>query len=284
MKVILRNFALTATLIFSTLFSYNSLQAQDDPLAPQMERSPIYLGPTFGINRSLHSIEMNPAADLPGGVQSGCEPFTNGSAIGFWAGLTFEYFLGDAVNSKSSIIARLMYNSMPASMEVINTDAYPSVVLRPDGSSQEVVSSTKFNNEVVYNMVSFDAQYKINLFESTFGFIIGPTFDFAMTKTQDVTMNLVEPTNGQFKRNDKFIQQGLSYENYDRTIVLNRGDIKNSSAFRFGIRAGVQYEINMEGFYIVPNFNYNFGVTNLTPDNNWKVSALQFGVDVRFAI
>lgn len=283
MKIFLRNFALTAILIFTTLFTFNSVRAQDDdPLAPKMERSPIYLGPTFGLNRSLHSVDLQPASRLPGGTQAGCEPFTNGAAMGFWVGGTFEYFIGEAAKSKSSIIARIMYSTMPASMEVFNSDNYPSIVTNPsNGTTTEVNSFTRFNNEVVYNLVSLDIQYKLNLFESTFGVIIGPTFDMGLTRTQDVTMNLVEPLNGQFKRDESL---GLQYENFDRTIVLERGDVPQSSAFRFGIRAGVQYEINMEGFYIVPNFNYNFGVTNLTPENDWRVSALQFGVDVRFAL
>jgi hypothetical protein len=34
--------------------------------------------------------------------------------------------------------------------------------------------------------------------------------------------------------------------------------------------------------YVVPNFNYNFGVTSLSADDDWRVSALQFGVDIRF--
>lgn len=285
MKVFLQYFAISATIIFSTLFSV-TLQAQDedDPLAPKLARTPIYIGPTVGLNRALHSVDLSPAAKLPGGTAAGCEPFTNGSAMGFWVGGTFEYQLGDAVNSKSSIITRLLYQTMPASMEVINSDNYPSIVTNSDGSTREVFSYTRFNNEVVYSLLSLDIQYKLNLFESNFGITVGPTIDIGMTKTQDVTMNLVEPLEAQFKPDQDLINQGLIYENNNRTIVLERGDIPQSSAIRFGIKAGVQYEILMEGYYIVPSFNYNFGVTNLTSENDWRVSALQFGVDIRFAL
>lgn len=282
MKVFLQYFAICAIVIFSTIFSVKlNAQADANPLDPGLETPPIYLGPTFGLNRAMHSVDLAPAAKLPGGTAAGCEPFTNGAAMGFWVGLTYEHLLGGAKDSKSSIIARLLYQTMPASMEVFNSDSYPSIVTNADGSTSEVTSFTRFNNEVVYSLVSLDIQYKLNLFESTFGVIIGPTLDLGLTRTQDVTMNLVEPLNGQFKRDPSL---GLEYENFDRTIVLERGEIPLSSAIRFGIKAGVQYEINMEGYYIVPNFNYNFGVTNLTPENDWRVSALQFGVDVRFTI
>ena len=281
MKVFLQYFAFSAIIIFSTLFSVN-LQAQDDdPLAPKLVKTPIYIGPTVGLNRALHSVDLSPAAKLPGGTAAGCEPFTNGAAMGFWVGGTFEYQLGDAVNAKSSIIGRLLYQTMPASMEVFNSDNYPSIVTDANGTSREVFSYTRFNNDVVYSLVSLDVQYKLNLFESTFGITIGPTFDLGLTRTQDITMNLVEPLEAQFKPDPTL---GLLYENNNRTIVLERGDVPLSSALRVGVKAGVQYEILMNGYYIVPSFNYNFGVTNLTSENDWRVSALQFGVDVRFAL
>jgi hypothetical protein len=37
------------------------------------------------------------------------------------------------------------------------------------------------------------------------------------------------------------------------------------------------------GMYIVPAVFYNFGVTNLNSDFDWRVNALQIGVDLRFS-
>lgn len=279
MKIIIQYMAVCTVLLFSSINS-NIFAQDDDPLAPKIESTPILLGPSFGINRSLHSVDLG-TSPANASNQAICPRFENGQAIGFWVGGTFEYILGDVVNSKSSIITRLLYNTMPASMEQ-SGDSFPSIVRNADGTFDEVNSETDYKNEVVYNMISLDIQYKLNLFDSPFGIIVGPTLDLGLTRTQDQTMNLLRPLEAQFKEDPA---AGVQYENDFRTIVVNRGDIPGSSAIRVGIKAGVQYEIDPgKGYIIVPHFNYNFGITNLSTADDWRVSALQFGVDIRFTI
>ncbi len=280
MKIIIQYMAVCTVLLFGSINS-NIFAQDDDPLAPKIESTPILLGPSFGINRSLHSVDLgtSPAGTINEAI---CPRFENGQAIGYWVGGTFEYILGDVVNSKSSIITRLLYNTMPASM-VKSGDTYPSIRRLIDGTFEEINSSTEYNNEVVYNMVSLDIQYKLNLFDSPFGVIVGPTLDLGLTRTQDQTMNLITPLEGVFKKVDGVVYRGD--QDNPRTIVISEGDIPNSSAIRVGIKAGVQYEIDPgKGYIIVPHFNYNFGITNLSTTDDWRVSALQFGVDIRFTI
>lgn len=247
---------------------------QNNPLAPQKEAIPFYFGPVVGYNRVLHSAELSSFGEQ----DFLCPVFENGSANGYFFGISFEYLLGGAKNSTQSIIARLLYNSMPANFEVTG-DEYPSNLINTDTGESEIVnSSTNHVNEVVYDMITFEAQYKLNLFDTEFGVIVGPTFDFAMTKDQNQLFQLVTPENARFEQ-----EAGATYSDDGRTLIVKDGEIENSEAFRFGLKFGVQYEIILNnGMYVVPNFNYNFGVTNLSADDDWRVSAMQFGVDIRF--
>lgn len=254
--------------------------AIDNPLAPTQAAIPFYFGPVVGYNRVLHSADLSTFNE----EAVACPVFQNGSANGYFFGISFEYLLGGAKNSTSSIIARLLYNSMPANFEVEGSN-YPSMALLPDNRDTVIFSSVTHKNEVIYDMITFEAQYKLNLFESLFGVVVGPTFDFAMTKDQNQTVQLVEPSYAKFQEVPLADQQaqGIRYSADGRTLIAKEGEIPNSSAFRFGLKFGVQYEIILNsGMYIVPSFNYNFGVTNLSSDDDWRVSALQLGVDVRF--
>ena len=275
----LQKFILT-TLTLAIAFTVPSFGQLDDPLAPQKAAIPFYFGPVVGYNRAMHSADIATFNDqaVP------CPVFQNGSSNGYFFGMSFEYLLGGAKDSKSSIIARVLYNSMPASFEA-EGDEYPSNASRPNLPDTTVMSSTEHKNEVIYNMITAEAQYKLNLFNTEFGVVVGPTFDFAMARDQNQTYSLLTPKEAKFNQvsAEEQAAQGIRYSADGRTLIAKEGEIPNSSALRVGIKFGVQYEIILSGgFYIVPSFNYNFGVTNLSADDDWRVSALQMGIDIRF--
>jgi len=262
-------------------------QQEENPLVPYQERRPIFLGPVFGYNRSMHSVSYKTYPDSNNVNIDPCPTFENGNDNGFYIGFSYEQLLGDYKNSNSSIIARIMYQTMPSYMEV-GGKRYPQEVDIVDPITKEVIGtemvySTILNtNQVKYDMITLDVVYKINPFEDfTLGFTIGPTFDYIMTKSLDQRVLLVEPRNAQFKQTE--LPPGQRYINNYRGIVLNEGDIPNASSIRFGLKAAVQYEILMGAFYFVPTIAYNFGITSLGSDQTWRVSALQIGMDIRYA-
>lgn len=253
--------------------------AEANPLEPGKSSSAIYIGPVFGYNRSIHSVNLPSFAEDPL-----CPYFTNGSSNGFYAGLSFEYPFA-AVNSKHSVIARVLYNSLPASLKKVG-DTYPSLVLKQGTTDQYdiVESSTEHTVDVKYNLLTFEVMYKFNVI-NTFGLTVGPTFDFPISKTFDQRFKLVSPDNVQFVKDPQADQKHYIYEDFDRTIVVAHGDIDKANSFRFGIKAGVQYEIIMSNrWYLVPAVYYNIGITNVSSAEDWKVSAFQAGVDLRFAL
>lgn len=254
-----------------------SSQDLSDPLRPKVVGTPIYLGPVVGYNRSLHSVDLASFVDDPL-----CPFFSNGTANGFYAGLSFEYLLGNVTDSKSSIIARALYNTMPASFTK-EGDRYPSLVEDPSSPTgyTTVFSKTQHSIEVTYSMLTFEVMYKLNFLQAL-GVTVGPTFDFPMSKKLDQVYKLIEPDYVQFKRNtDPNVH--YRYADNDRTIYVKEGDIPESSGFRLALKAGLQYEILLGRMYVVPAVYYNYALTKLTTTENWYVHALQMGVDVRFA-
>ncbi len=269
-------------LIFLLLITlvYNGVSQEEgigeSPITLAGGKKPIYVGPVLGFNRSLHTVSLKSFSD-----DALCPVFENGSQNGFYAGLSIEYLLGDAKDSKSSIIAKFLYNRLPASLEV-SGDEYPSRVRLSDGTEREITSITDHKQEINYDLITFEVFYKLNLFDTPFGITVGPTIDFAMSKEQTQTMELIEPLNAQFVPDDD--NPDVRYSDDLRTIYVKEGDIENSASTRFGIKAGVQWEINMQGWYIVPHAHYNFGITNLTSAEDWRVNAFQVGVDARWAL
>ncbi len=269
------------------LISITGLFAQDPNSAIDLTyvKDPIFLGLTAGYNRVMHSVTL-PSFDQQGDL---CPKFENGSDNGFWLGITYEHFFGDLANSRQSLIFRALYSTYPSYLEV-GGEEYPTQIRYYDDAgkltNQKIVYSSTMNTQTIkYAVASLEVSYKIKPIEGiNLGITVTPTFDYALTRTFDQRFELINPQNAQFEVNQSLIEDKtiLRYENNDRTIIVNEGNIPNSSAFRIGLKAGIQYEINIPGgFYIVPALYYNFGITNLTSNNDWRVSALQIGIDIR---
>ena len=266
-------------LITTIVFSYraNAQAANANPLNPGVTSSAIYLGPVLGYNMSMHSVNLASFAKDPL-----CPFFENGSSNGFHIGVFYEQILGK-VDSKHSIVARLLYNSMPAYFEKVG-DEYPSLVDDGQGGYTTVLSSTQHTVDVTYNLISLDLMYKFNMVAGLV-LTVGPSIDYVMSNNLSQKYSIVKPDNVQFKPvNDP----NLKYENNNRTIIVYDGDIgkgQGSSSTRFALKLGVQYEIITGGrIDFIPGFFYNLGLTNATSNENWKVSAIQASVDIRFAL
>ena len=68
------------------------------------------------------------------------------------------------------------------------------------------------------------------------------------------------------------------------SIRLYSGDIIDKSPFRLGLKFGAQYEILAGSLLFVPAVYYNLGLTKVNTGDNWTVSALQIGADLRFSL
>ena len=295
MKVRLLILTILAAILLDFVPNYAQDEAEANPLVPGQKSSAIYLGPVVGYNRSIHSVDLASFAAEPL-----CPFFTNGSSNGFHVGFFYEQLLG-GVKSNHSLVIRALYNTFPASLSV-DGDRYPSLI-EIDSAYSTIKSHTKHTIDVSYSAISLDIMYKFLVFKSNAGGLaltVGPTFDIPMTKKLTQKYMLIEPLNVQFKRvdpNDPAHPEykNFKYEDNDRTIIVYDGDIANpqnakasdykAASFRFGLKGGLQYEIKLGGkMDVIPGIFYNLGLTNATNAENWKISAIQASVDIRFAL
>lgn len=258
------------------IISTGSMIAQQEianPLVPA-ERAPrIYVGPVIGYNRSLHASGFQ---SIAGDVL--CPDFTQGNGNGYYFGGSIEYLLGHPKDSKSSIIARVVYSFLPAGYQIPG-DRLPS--LDPDGNV--VYSTTRHVAEIKYSMVEFEAIYKLNLFNSYFGIVVGPTVGLVVKSQREQRMELIEPLNAQFDPSSNQFGN-VKYINNNRAIITGQDNIPGKSPIRVGVKAGVQYEMPVGRLLLVPSLYYNFGITEVSATDNLRINALQAGVDLRFAL
>lgn len=270
----MRQFGFTVLAAFllsaSSLLAQQEIGARATPLQPARRAPRIYVGPVGGYNNSLHSSSFQ---SVSGDVL--CPTFTGGTQNGYYVGLSFEYLLGKPRESKSSIIARAVYNTFPAFFSQ-GGDILPST---DTATGNVVFSEVEHTADISYSTFDIELIYKLNLFNSNFGIVIGPTVGFVADVQRVQRMNLIKPDNAVFKE-----KPGTEYENFGRTAITARDQIPGHSALRLAIKAGVQYEITVGRVLVVPCAYYNFGVTKLSDADNLRVNALQVGVDVRFAL
>lgn len=252
-----------------------------NPLEPEKAPTRIYIGPVGGYNRSMHTGEFQSIPpELNNDNLVPCPVFNGGTNNGFYVGGTMEYILGNPKDAVSSIVGKIVFNSLPASFDVPGIP-YPVV---NEETGEPVSTTVQHVSEVRYQTIDADFLYKLNLFDSKFGVIAGPTIGFALgAAQQEQRFELLEPTSATFK---PLNNPDLKYSNNNRTITVRDGDLPNASGFRLGIKAGVQYEqpLFRNKFFLVPHIFYNFGVTKLTSAESWRVNAIQTGVDLRFAL
>ncbi len=255
-----------------SMVAQQELGARSNPLVPEKSAPRIYVGPVVGYNRTLHSSGFQSVA---GDVL--CPTFEQGTANGYYFGGSFEYLLGKPRDSKSSIIARLLYNYLPGGYTE-EGDQLPS---RDTTTGEVVYSTVNHTADIKYSVLDLEIMYKLNLFNSNFGITVGPTIGYVLSAERVQAMNLVEPLNAQF---DPSFCPECEYQNDGRTVITARDDIPGHSAIRIAIKAGLQYEIPVGKVLLVPSMYYNFGVTKVSEADNLRINAFQAGIDIRFAI
>jgi hypothetical protein len=275
-------------LIFASqeLFS----QGGATPLDPMAKKSPIYIGPVVGYNAVSHGGEraVTQIAGIPTSANVPCPNFEEGSDNGFYVGVAFEYLLGGATNSTSSIIGKILYSTYPSFIEKEGDQLNTNITTGNDGGNQTPeITTINFTNTIDYSVFSAEVLYKLNLFGTPIGAVAGLAFDFTMTATESSEMRLVRPDNATFIVSDDAIANGYEYADANRTLRFGPEggkDIENATGFRLGLKLGLQYEFSLSGFLIVPHMFYNAGLTSLVTDDAWRVSAFQIGTDIRIAL
>jgi len=278
MKINLKKFFILfiGAIIFScNIYAQRGGETQyASPLDPSRKPTPIYFGPAFGFNIMGHSMTIPTfQEDLD------CPYFKNATGLGIFAGLTLERLFGEVATSSSSIIFRILYNMYPGSVSITDVE----LLKFNEYTNSNVATNVDHTIDVDYNALTFEAMYKINPVPGTgLGIVVGPAIDYIITKNSTRKTNIIYPNNAQFV--PEGFADNVTFENNRQTVVWESGEIPEASTIRFGIKAGVQYEILLGSkLYIAPSVSYNFGLTTLQSRYTWRVSPLQVGIDARFA-
>ena len=264
---------ITIAILSAAVGFANAQQELANPLIPAEGKPRVYVGPVLGYNRSLHASGFQSVA---GDVL--CPDFTEGNGNGFYFGLSAEYLLGSPKDSKSSIIARAVYSYLPAYYEKPG-DNLPSL----DESGNVVYSEVRHVAEIKYSMLEIEGIYKLNLFNSNFGVVVGPTVGFVLASERQQRMELISPLNAVFD-STLFEPGTVRYINNGRAIITGEDDIPDKSPIRVAVKVGAQYEMPIGRLLLVPCIYYNFGITEVSASDNLRINALQAGFDLRFAL
>jgi hypothetical protein len=147
-------------------------------------------------------------------------------------------------------------------------------------------------------MFAIDLFYKFNFGNSGLGIVAGPSIGINLTGTMDESFYIVDPvqTDGKLIVFDKAFLEAEGrilpeqrFEDSDTRLIFSEGDIVDKSGTRFGLKIGAQYELSVPKLLfrpavVVPHVIYDIGLTTVNTTDDWRVSALQLGVDIRFAL
>lgn len=245
-----------------------------NPMEPLRDPPKILVGPIGGFNQNFHTGGFTSLAP-----EAVCPNFTTGEAVGFFNGLSAEMILDSLKDSHNSLVMRVMYDSRPSSFAE-SGDEFPTSVVA-NGRRRIVLSSTQHSAEISYSMLAADLVYKLMIGDSRIAIAAGPSFGYVIDASLHQRFDLIEPLNAQFDPN---ANSRFPLENNGRSLVIFRGDIPDINRWRVGLKMGLMYEVNLHNFIAVPAIWYDIGLTKLTKTENWRVNALQLGVDVRFAM
>lgn len=275
-----------AGILFANPMKAHELFELSSPIQPLKTTPRAYIGPVVGLNRSLHSGGFSSRFS-----EASCPNFTNGTNNGYYFGFTGEYLLGDVKNSRSSIIARVVYDYQPAYFQEPG-DAYPSRM----ANGTTVITNVIHTTTVTYTLVQLELMYKLNIFGTPLGVTAGPQIGVPINSNQDQRYQLVYNPNNpgiQFSVEDlsKIVDKATWTKGFEprftdetRTAIqLYNGAIINENPYRAAIKFGLQYEFLISRAVFVPSIYYNVGITRMNREDPWRASAIQIGADLRYA-
>lgn len=245
----------------------------DDPLVLMNAMPRLYVGIVGGYNRAYHS----PGFQSIGRVVY-LPYFADGVASGYYFGISAEYLLRRPGGFRSSILAHAVYTSMPAQYHM-DGPRLPAI----DQHQNVVYSKVRYAAEVEYSLIDLDLLLKLDLFGWGLGVTVGPVIGVPVSVNRVQRMELVNPSDSKFDPS-LFSPEKVEYVDGGKAIIASRDDIPDRTGVRMAFKAGVQYDIPFGSMLVVPSVSYNFGLTEVGPSANFRVNALQVGMDLRFAL
>ncbi|MGE3801604.1 MAG: outer membrane beta-barrel protein, partial [Candidatus Kapaibacterium sp.] len=214
--------------------------------------------------------------------EPGCPLFEDGNGWGFLVGLSAEFL--PSVDGRWGIIPRITFDQRPGQFRQELPNAKVLLPNPADPKNPTVVDQTvSTTSDITYSLLNVEVMYKheiLLLGDFRVGAAVGPAFQYIMGGTNRQVQDLEEPLNARFVNPD-----GRPTENNGRRLIFFDGDIPERSSTRFSAKAGLQGEIGIfdNQWALTPGVYYDYGLTDVTPTENWQLSTIIFQVDLRRA-
>lgn len=210
-----------------------------------------------GLNFNSHSVDFQ---RLPGTYEC-CNQYEKGSGMGPNFGVLYSMPLADFL----MFDLRLGYFSRNG---IISADE--PVVLNYNGNAVNGIFEHSIDAGIASLALEPVLGFKVF---SGLKFNIGLNAGFLFNKTYELSENIKSPSDGTF-------------ENNQRTRLVQTGDIEESSALDLSPLAGLSYDIPLDSrkeWYITPEVSYYFGLTDILNENKWKINTLRAGIALKYA-
>jgi hypothetical protein len=256
------------------LLAFGAATAQEgegsNPLDPTVPKSQVLVGPVAGVTRNFHTGGFR-VIDEPN-----CPIFEQGGGWGFLGGISAEFQLGKSW----SIIPRIYYEARPGKFQ----QTLPDVLVLIPGSTTPVSQTVSTTSDITYNLVTASVMYKQEFAQIgkglRFAAAVGPTASYVLSGKIHQVQDLEKPENARFVN-----PTGKETANNGREIIFANGPIPGANSTRFSLMGGIQAEFGLfnNAWIMTPGAYYDYGLTDVTKNENWNLSSIIFMVDFRRA-
>ncbi|MBL0175355.1 MAG: hypothetical protein IPP94_08855 [Ignavibacteria bacterium] len=215
-----------------------------------------YIGPQLGVSQNTHAGDFLPECDK-------CL-FADGSGIGIIAGIQIEHL----PTPDWGIALKLLYDDKRAEYST----AFSGMRQVVDGSVVDVPVERVMDARIAYFVIN----PMLELFPiKNLYLLAGPAIGLPMTSQYSVKERMLDP-------NFVFWSTGT-----DEAFLQPQEwtDIPDVTAPRIDVRVGIGYNLKLSRSVIfAPEVTYEYPLTNISSDDNWKASAIHGVAVLKFAL
>ncbi len=227
------------------------------------------VGPIGGINLVAYNTDQFAVLN----TEPTCFLAQNGSDVAAWGGISFEFPMGNPNELQNFIVGEVLYDSKSSKFSSLNGSAQNIPTKLNGVTDQNSSVTTALSASLSYLEVNLAYKYNFTPGPAPVGpgIQVGPVVGIKMGATYDKTVTV----------------QAINSAGADETYppVTASTAISTAAGLRIALRAAATYDLSFSNDWIAtPTVGYDFPITKVDPDNNWRASALFAGIAFRYFI
>jgi hypothetical protein len=230
------------------------------------------VGPIGGINLVAYNTDQFGILNL----EPTCFTAQNGSDVAAWGGVSFEFPMGNPNELQSFIVGEVLYDSKSSKFSTLNNSAVGIPTKLNGYVDQNSSVTTALSANLAYLEVNLAYKYNFTPGPAPVGpgIQVGPVVGIKMTSNfnKTITVSAISPS------------ATADGQALDQT-VSSTSAITDAQGLRIALRAAATYDISFSNDWVAtPTVGYDFPITKVDPDQNWRASALFAGIAFRYFI